>query len=77
MKTFEQKKQEALAITDPRKACIKISTDKELSLLEMDEIIMAYQEKYGVGMEEMCFYPNGERVLKPEMFWEETEAKTE
>lgn len=73
MKTFEEKKQEALAITDPRQAHIKIWTDKELSLLEMDEIAMAYQEKYGVGMEEMSFYPNGERVLTAEMFWESTE----
>ena len=40
MKTFEEKKQEALAITDPRQAHIKIWTDKELSLLEMDEIAM-------------------------------------
>ena len=73
MKTFEQKKQEALSMANPREACIKIWTDKELSLSEMEQIETAYQEKYGVGMEEMCFYPNGERVLKPEMFWENTE----
>lgn len=70
MKTFEQKKRDALAITDPREACIKIWTDKELTLTEMEQIEMEYQAKYGVGMEEMCFYPNGERVLKAEMFWE-------
>ncbi len=68
MKTFEQKKQEILEMTDPRQACIKISTDKELSLLEMEKIFLAYQKKHGVEMEEMCFYPNGERVLTPEMF---------
>ena len=73
METFEKKKQEALSITDPRQACIKISTDKELTLTEIEQITMAYQEKYGVGMEEMCFYPNGERVLTAEMFWENTE----
>lgn len=74
MKTFDQKKQEILSIADPRQACIKISTDEELTLVEMDQLIMAYQEKHGVGMEEMCFYPNGERVLKPEMFWNKTEV---
>ena len=68
MKSFEQIKQEMLSITDPRQAYIAISTNQELDLLEMHEITMAYREKYGVGMEEMAFYPNGERVLKAEMF---------
>ena len=69
MKTFDQKKQEILSITDPRQANIKIWTDKDLTLTEMEQITTAYQEKHGVGMEEMCFYPNGKRVLTAEMFW--------
>lgn len=73
MKTLEQKKQEYLSIADPRQALIKIATDKELKLDEMEQILMAYQEKHGVDIYEMGLYPNGERVLTEEMFWENEE----
>lgn len=73
MKTYEQKKREVLSITDPRKAYIKLATDKGLKLDEKDKLMTEYLEKYKVEAEEMAFYPNGERVLTPEMFWKSTE----
>lgn len=69
MNLFEAKLKEVLEITDPRQAAIKATTIKELDLLEIEKILLAYQEKYNVKPEEMFFYPNGEKVLTAEMFW--------
>ena len=69
MQTFEKAMKEILAITDPREAYIALATNMDIPLDEGEKILEAYIEKYGVDEYEMAFYPNGERVLKPEMFW--------
>ncbi len=68
METFQEKLERVLKIEDPHEAYIAASTDLELDLEELGSILEAYQKKYHVKSYEMAFYPNGERVLTPEMF---------
>ena len=69
MQATEKVMREILAIEDPREAYIALATNKEVPLDVGEKILEAYMEKHGVDEDEMAFYPNGERVLKPEMFW--------
>ncbi len=69
MKEAEKAMKEILAIKDSRKAYVALSAKKELSLDEGKNILEAYMEKYGVELHEMAYYPNGEQVVKPEVFW--------
>lgn len=71
MEHWKQEMAKIMEIEDPRKAFIEMvmliyreNLDLPL-LLEAEEEYMA---KHGVELEEMAFYPNGERVLTPEMF---------
>ena len=68
MKTAREKVEKILAIADPNQAYKMLSTDEEIPLDEAEEILELYQQKHGVTLTEMAFYPNGEKVLTEEMF---------
>ncbi len=68
METFQEKLERILKIEDPHEACIAAATDWELPVDQLMAIIELYQDKHHVTANEMAFYPNGERVLTPEMF---------
>lgn len=68
MNAIQEKIQEILSISEPHMAYIRIATDQELSLEEGEIILQLYAEAHKVTFEEMAFYPNGERVLTPDMF---------
>jgi len=61
-------KEELLAIKNPHEAAIAISTEESLSLKEKMELLSRYETLHNITVDEMMYYPNGERVLKPEMF---------
>ena len=60
-----------LEIKDPREAQIAITTSKNLDLAEISQVLKRYMEIHNVTLAEMAYYPNGEQVLKPEMFQED------
>lgn len=71
MKTYEEVLKEVLETKDPREAMIKIIMgwkEAKLGLTAIIEMMEAYMKKYGVEDYEMAYYPNGERVVSPEMF---------
>ena len=41
---------------------------KNLDLQTMQDMIVAYMKLHNVTLDEMMLYPNGERVVTPEMF---------
>ena len=69
MENWETKVERLMAIEDPRKAYIAIATDQELRADEMEMLVHMYTEKHNVDSFEMAFYPNGEQVLTPDVFW--------
>ncbi len=71
MESKEATVKRLLEIEDPREAQIAITTSKNLSLLEMSQVLTEYKKKHNVTGFEMAYYPNGEQVLKPEMFQED------
>lgn len=71
MEHWKQEMAEIMEIKDPRKALIEIMmlVDKEnLEPDVLEEAMDEYMAKHGVKLEEMALYPDGERVLTPEMF---------
>ena len=66
---MQEMKDEILAIKDPREAYKALAMNKDIPLDVGEQILTEYREMYKVDEDEMAFYPNGERVLKPEMFW--------
>lgn len=69
MESMEEKRARIMAIEDPRKAYIAIATDREISLIEKEQLLDEYLKEHNVDEDEMAYYPNGERVLTPDMFW--------
>ena len=63
--------EEILAIKDPNEAYLRLALktyEEDLSLDKWEEIVELYMEKYSVTHDDMAFTPNGEKVIKPEMF---------
>lgn len=73
MEAWEKKLAEIMEMEDPRKAYIELAMllhREHLPLTLGEEWIPQYMELHGIEDEnEMAYYPNGERVLTPEMFW--------
>ena len=69
MENWDAKVERFMAIEDPREAYIAIATDKELTLDIVEKLVEMYMERHNVDEDEMAFYPDGERVLTPDMFW--------
>lgn len=59
------KYREYLKIQDPHEALKAIALSETLGLEEIEEAVALYAEVHGITVEEMSFYPNGERVLQP------------
>lgn len=58
---------EIMKIEDPReamKAIDKKAKEEKTAIAEIEKIIEKYTTIHQVTEDEMCFYPNGERVLK-------------
>ena len=68
MKTVREKVEKILTISDPNKAYKVLATDEEIPLDEAEKILNLYQQKHGVTLTEMAFYPSGEMVLTEDMF---------
>ena len=68
MENWDTKVERIMAIEDPREACIAIATDKELTLDIVEKLLEMYMERHNVDADEMGYYPDGERVLTPDMF---------
>lgn len=62
-----------MKIEDPREALkaivVKVHLE-HLPLDEQDEMVERYMEIHNVDDLEMAFYPDGERVVTPELYWE-------
>lgn len=69
MDRLQEKMEKILAIEDSHEAYIAIATDRELSMDDMEKIVEKYTEVHNVDDWEMAFYPDGERVLTPDLFW--------
>ena len=61
-------REEIMENKDPHQALIAIMTSKNFDLTEMSQMMEEYAKKYGITTDEMAFYPNGERVITPEIF---------
>lgn len=71
MEKWKQKMAEIMEMSDPRKAMVEMATlvhREHLDLTILEEKMDEYAEKHKVDLDEMTYYPNGERVLTPEMF---------
>ncbi len=69
MESIEEKIARILAIEDPHEAYITMATDWDIPLEVVEKLIGKYAEIHNIDEDDMAFYPDGERVLKPEMFW--------
>lgn len=54
-----------MKIADKYEACKAIALSKELGLTEIEEALDLYTKIHGITLDEMTFYPNGERVIQP------------
>lgn len=71
MEKWKDRMAEIMEIDDPRRACIEMAVlvgNGRLSTEILENGIYAYMAKHGVDLDEMTLYPDGERVLQPEMF---------
>ena len=68
MESIEEKMARLLAIEDPHEAYIAIATDPALPLDIAEKLVDKYVEIHNIDEDDMAFYPDGERVLKSEMF---------
>ena len=72
MEQWQEKLAKIMEMEDPHKALIEMARlvyQENLSLEILDNAVTAYTEKHNVEEDEMAFYPNGERVLSPEVIW--------
>ena len=70
MESIDEKIARILAIEDPHEAYIEAGTDPELPLDIAEKVVKKYAEMHNVDMDEMGYYPNGERVLSLEVYQE-------
>lgn len=54
-----------MKIANKYEACKAIALSEELSLMEIQEAVELYAKTHGITVDEMAFYPNGERVIQP------------
>ncbi len=65
--------EEIMEIKNPTEALKQIVEKvvvEELSLVEQEERVREYELLHDIDTYEMSFYPNGERVITLELFWE-------
>ena len=73
MEQWEKKLAEIMELKDPRKAYIEIALlvhREKLSMTVAEDAVDEYIKRYNIDEDDMAFYPDGERVLSPELFWE-------
>lgn len=56
-------KEKYLQIKNPNEALQKISTAEELSVQEIEDLLLEYAEVHGVTIDDMAYYPNGVGVM--------------
>ena len=57
-----------MEMNNPHKALLAIVEKievEDLGLVELEDRVQEYAAKHGVTLDEMSFYPNGERVIQP------------
>ncbi len=65
---------EIMKIQDPHKALLEIERKVHVEFLpiqDMEDAVEKYIQIHGITLEEMAFYPNGDRVIGPPMGDEE------
>lgn len=72
MENWEKQMAEIMELEDPRKAYIELALlvhREQLPLTLWEEKLEEYMKRHNVDAYEMAFYPDGERVVTPDMLW--------